>query len=302
MKNILLFGSSTKTGQHIKRIYNQYFQNISLYGFSRKKKDNYYFNLESLFFPEEMKVNKDFYIISLAPIWLFVPFIENYLETYSKSLIKGIIVTSSTSSITKKFSWNKYDKNLTRKLLFWENKLIELQKKYDLNVCLIRPTLIYGDIGEKQDKNISILLKVMRNLPFLPIPRNTGMRQPIHYSQLAECILKVIENINKNTQNSKKLEILNLGGDDELTYFEILKRIKINCPKKDMAKKCLIIKIPNRIFIFLCMPILLFSPKFFEALERLVINLNGFKRSHEISGKAKNLFPVKVKISKNKNA
>ena len=50
------------------------------------------------------------------------------------------------------------------------------------------------------------------------------------------------------------------------------------------------------------MPILLFSPKFFEALERLVVNLNGFKRSYEITGKAKNLFPVSVKISKNKNA
>ena len=49
-------------------------------GFLGKKKDNHYLNLESLFFPEEMKVNKDFYIISLAPIWLFVPFIEKYLE------------------------------------------------------------------------------------------------------------------------------------------------------------------------------------------------------------------------------
>ena len=302
MKSILLFGSSTITGQYIKRIYNLYFQNINLYGFSRTTKDKNYLDLESLFIPAEMKFEKEFYIISLAPIWLFVPFLEKYLEKYNKSSIKGIIVTSSTSSITKKYSWNEYDKKLTQKLLFWENKLIELQKKYDLNACLIRPTLIYGDIGEKQDKNISILLKVMRNLPILPIPKNTGMRQPIHYSQLAECILKVIENNNKNTQNSNKLEILNLGGDDELTYFEILKRIKINSPKKDMAKKCLIIKIPNRIFIFLCMPILLFSPKFFEALERLVVNLNGFKRSYEITGKAKNLFPVSVKISKNKNA
>ena len=43
----------------------------------------------------------------------------------------------------------------------------------------------------------------MRNLPILPIPKNTGMRQPIHYSQLAECILKVIENNNKNTKIQK---------------------------------------------------------------------------------------------------
>ena len=83
---------------------------------------------------------------------------------------------------------------------------------------------------------------------------------------------------------------------------KILKRIKISCPNKDRVKKCLIIKIPNRIFFLLCLPILLFSPKFFEGLERLVVNLNGFKRSNEISGKTKDLFPVKLNISKNKNA
>ena len=48
MKNIIVFGSSTKTGQYIKRIYNLYFQNINLYGFSRKAKDNYYLDLESI--------------------------------------------------------------------------------------------------------------------------------------------------------------------------------------------------------------------------------------------------------------
>jgi len=86
-----------------------------------------------------------------------------------------------------------------------------------------------------------------------------------------------------------------------LSYFEILKRIQTNAPIKDKAKNCLIIKIPNRVFFLLFLPVLIFSPKFFAALERIAIDLNGFTKSNQITGNKKKYFPIKVNSSKLKN-
>ena len=86
-----------------------------------EKNSNLFLDL-TLDFPKEIPTNQDFIIISLAPIWLIVPYLEyifhkRYLD---KKNVKGIIITSSTSIITKKYSWNRFDKNLYGKLMFWE--------------------------------------------------------------------------------------------------------------------------------------------------------------------------------------
>ena len=56
--------------------------------------------------------------------------LKKYLSKINSRRIKGIIVVSSTSTITKKYSWNKFDKELYSKLLFWENELMKLNKNY----------------------------------------------------------------------------------------------------------------------------------------------------------------------------
>ena len=103
----------------------------------------------------------------------------------------GIIVTSSTSVNTKRYAWNKFDKNLYMKISYWEEELINLNKEHNLNITIIRPSLIYGDIGYEEDKNLSLIIKIMKKFIFLPIPKETGIRQPIHYSQLIKCIIKL---------------------------------------------------------------------------------------------------------------
>ena len=253
-------------------------------------------DLKSFIIPDNLPLNEEFIIISLAPIWLFVPYLEWLLESkkFNKKLLLGIIITSSTSIITKKYSWNKFDNNLYKKLSYWEKRLHNLNKRFNLGISLIRPTLIYADIGNYSDQNISILIKIMKKLLILPLPNDTGLRQPIHFSQLGKSILNISKSYKEFTYKKRSVKIINLGGDEELTYEEILKRIKKSFPKSDKINNCIFIKIPNRFFFILCIPILIFSPKLFEALQRITINMNGFTKSYKISGSKKKNFPVKV--------
>ena len=124
MKSILLFGSSTKTGNYICKNYGVLTNYSKVYRFSRKKNADFYLDLKSDNFPKYF-FDKKFVIISLAPIWLFVPYLESLLDTkkIDKKNILGLIVTSSTSAITKKYAWNKYDQELSEKLISWERKL-----------------------------------------------------------------------------------------------------------------------------------------------------------------------------------
>ena len=294
MINIFLFGSSTKTGQYIESNCSEFIANSKIYGFSRKESSAFYLDLKSYIIPDGINFDKEFIIISLAPIWLFVPYLESFLKRkeINKNNILGIIVTSSTSVITKKYPWNKFDKNLYEKLFLWEEKLLFINRKYNIRSCIIRPTLIYGDIGKNSDNNISSLLKLMKKTFILPFPKNTGLRQPIHFSQLGQSILSISKSYLSDKSKKGTSKVLNLGGDEELTYQEILSRIRKSYSKTNNIN-CILLKIPNRLFLLLCIPIIIFSPRFYEAIQRITINMHGFKKSHEISGKQKKKFPVK---------
>ena len=110
--------------------------------------------------------------------------------------LKSIIAISSSSVITKKFSYNLFDRNLVYKL----QKAEEIIKNFlDLNIpCLIIcPTLIYGKSKNYEDNNLSLIKKLVQYSPFIILPKNTGLRQPLHCNQLALLIFeKINENIN----------------------------------------------------------------------------------------------------------
>ncbi len=296
MSEIKLFGGSTEAGKYFKKVYKNYLSKTKLISFSRSNADNTYFDLNSSFYPKELVLKEDTIIISLAPIWLFVPFLKNYINTKNQKKIKGIILTSSTSIITKKYSWNKFDKKLYSKLFYWEKELMKLNKKFNLKISLIRTSLIYGDIGFNEDKNLSLIINLMRKFIFLPIPKETGIRQPIHYSQLIKSILKISHSYISNSESKNgKLNIIDIGGDEELTYEKMLQRIKENMEFDYLLRKCFLIKIPNRIFFLILSPVILISPKYYESILRISINMGGFKPVYKISGEKKSKFPVIIK-------
>ena len=296
MSAIKLFGASTIAGKYLKKNYENYLNFTKLESFSRSNKSDIYFDLNSSLYPKQLDLKEDTIFISLAPIWLFVPFFKKYINELNRKKIKGIIVVSSTSRNTKKYSWNKFDKKLYSKLSYWEEELIKINKIFDLEITILRPSLIYGDLGYKEDKNISFITNLMRKFIFITIPQETGIRQPIHYSQLIKCILKISKSYLNSSINKKgQLNIIDIGGDEEINYETMLRIIQENTPSNSIFNKCFLIKIPNRIFFFMISPILLISPKYYESILRISVNMGGFKPSYKIHGEEKAKFPLRIK-------
>ena len=296
MVDIHLFGGTTPVGSSFCDKINKGFRdNYRIFKYSRNSKDSIYFDLKNT--KLKLTGNKsNSIIISYAPIWDLAFYIENILKSNEKSLknFDTIIATSSTSILTKKYAFNDYDKNLVNKLKNAEEKLISLSKQNQIRLKIIRPTMIYGKTKNKSDKNISKILKFMRFLPFIIFPRITGLRQPIHIDQLADVTLKVARDfLNLDNDISNESYILNVGGDNEISYFEMLLLIKLKMPKNDRARKCKIIPLPNALFYILTFPIIFISARYFESILRIQSIMRGFLPSYKITNTKMKLFPLK---------
>ena len=289
--NIYLFGKTSLSGEFFYNYFNLKKTKHKIYFFSRDKKKGNKFDLKN---PDSFSPinNEKFILISFAPIWHLANFLNHlsYSENLNLKNLRGIIACSSTSAITKRFEFNSYDKNLAKKLLRSEQKIISIAEKLNINCQIIRPTMIYGSFNEIRDNNISKILFIMRHLKIVFLPSNSGLRQPIHANQLAEVVyFLMLKSLKEKTKVIKNL--INLGGDITLNYVEIIETLKNSVDIDDTARKCLILKIPNRLFLVFILPVMIFSPRSFAALSRVCSNLSGFEKASDILRKKPKSFP-----------
>ena len=292
---IHLFGATTLSGQALIDNASKYFPDCEIKAYSRSSKNEIYGDLlNPNSFEFSNSLNSSF-LISFAPIWVLAPFLTKLSINKPEKLknIKGVIACSSSSLITKRFSTNKFDKSLVMNLEESENTILSVCKSLKIPCKILRPTLIYGQAGKFKDKNLSKIIKLMRFSLFLPIPSDTGFRQPIHSTQLAEVTLHLISQINTSSKSWEDQKYINLGGDDQIRYRDMLISLQKALPPLDKAKRCYLISIPNRFFLFLASPLLLFSPKMFAAIERISTNLSGFTPSHKLLGLKPKKFPLR---------
>ncbi len=291
--NIYLFGRSSLSGQAFYEYFNSQKNINKIYSFSRYSNKGYKLDLKQ---PSTFKLvdSNKFKIISFAPIWDLSYFLD-YLFIYERSKLKnleGIIACSSTSALTKRFESNDFDKKLSSILIRSEEKIIGIAQELKIDCQIIRPTLIYGNFKGLKDKNISKILFIMRNLKLLFLPSNTGDRQPIHAIQLAEVVYFIMKKllISKRKPN---INCINIGGDQILDFGQMIKTLKDSLNVNDRAKRCVIIKIPNRLFFILISPIIIISPKYFASLARICSNLSGFDKACDITKTEPKSFPCR---------
>ncbi len=287
--NIHIFGSSNPSGQALINLISNKLPSSKVFIFSRKNKTNFVdLDNASSYKPD---INEDYVLVSFAPIWKIAYFLDQLLIKKSSSLkkIKGLIICSSSSVMTKRFSSNKFDKDLYCKIYDSEDKILNFSKKLKKPLIIVQPTLIYGNVGEFKDRNINLIISIMRKIPFVFLPSNSGMRQPIHASQLAEFVF--LKFLSMKKENFKRNQKILLGGDFIFSYEVMLKKIQEALPENDKAKRCKIIIINQRLFFFLISPINLISPKWFESLFRINSDLAGFEKVSKLIKKKKFQFP-----------
>jgi hypothetical protein len=87
-------------------------------------------------------------------------------------------------------------------------------------------------------------------------------------------------------------ERIAVGGDITLSYAQMISALQQAQPLGDPARRCRLLPIPNRLFFLLAAPLLLLSPKAFEALLRMGANMSGFTAAHQLLGSEPQPFPV----------
>ena len=232
--------------------------------------------------------------ISFGPIWLLASFLDQLALEHPQRLagLRGLIACSSSSVITKRFAANRFDRELVLRLSAAESELLAICRRLEVPCRILQPTLIYGQAGPYGDRNLSKLLQLLRRLPCLPLPAESGLRQPIHASQLAAVALHIAEQLRGSGCDPSLPECITLGGDTTLSYASMISALQHAQPADDPARRCRLLPIPNRLFFSLAAPLLLRSPKAFEALLRMGANLSGFTPAHQLLGCEPQPFPV----------
>jgi uncharacterized protein YbjT (DUF2867 family) len=83
-----------------------------------------------------------------------------------------------------------------------------------LNWTILRPTMIYGDPG---DRNLSRLLPLLCRVPVLPVPGATRLQQPVHATDVADAVLAAAE------RPAAAGHIYDVAGPEPLTFTELLR-------------------------------------------------------------------------------
>jgi len=233
------------------------------------------------------------FVISFAPIWLFADFIYklSFENPHSFSGVCGVVACSSSSAVTKRFAFNQSDRRLVSRIVDAEDLLLAVCRRHSIPCHVLRPTMIYGGVGVGSDRNLSRLLWLMRRLPFLPLPAESGLRQPVNAFQLADVSLFLVHQLRLGFGEAFD-QCICLGGDTTLSYLDMVRLLQQAQPADDPARRCRLLPIPNRLFFSLAAPLLLRSPKTFEAVLRMGANLSGFTPAHQLLSREPQPFPV----------
>lgn len=295
MMHLHLFGAATPSGEALRQAVSTDASYGQLFAYSRSHSSLLLADFRDpvSFYPGGDPGAPGFWI-SFGPIWELAPFLERLAQDFSERLqgLRGLIACSSSSAITKRFAANHFDRELVARLTAAEDQLLATCRRLQLPCRILRPTLIYGRVGPYVDRNLSRLLQLMRRLPLLPLPAHTGLRQPIHASQLAAVALELVRQYTANGWDPLLPQRIALGGDSILSYSEILRALQQALPPSDPARRCRLVPVPNQLFFLLTAPLLLSSPKAYEAVLRMGADLADFIPSHQLLAKPPQAFPL----------
>ncbi len=216
--------------------------------------------------------------IGFAHLWQLAPFLDALALQQPQALarLRAVVACSSSSVITKRFAANRFDRELVARLGAAQDLLLERCSRLAVPCRILAPTLIHGRLGEASDRNLERLRTLLRRLPLLPLPDPTGLRQPIAATELAAVALDQARRLLAGEDLSG---LLPLGGDETLSYLEMLRRLQAGDPA---ARRCRLLPVPTRLFQALAAPLLLLSPKHFEAVLRISADLAGFSPAGEL--------------------
>jgi nucleoside-diphosphate-sugar epimerase len=102
-------------------------------------------------------------------------------------------------------------------------------RRSGLDWTILRPTMIYGDAG---DRNLSRLLRLLTRTPVLPVPGTGGcLHQPVHVADVAAAVLAAAQRLEAQRLDTQRLaapgarsgSLYNVAGPEPIPFGELLR-------------------------------------------------------------------------------
>ncbi len=148
-------------------------------------------------------------LVSLGPI-------RHALAQVEKGRRLGrVVALSSASTLFKTQSSDPAERELMAELLSLEQALEQACRERDIDLTLLKPTMIYGG---GRDGNVSRIGALVKHLGLVPYC-GKGLRQPVHADDLARVVVDCLK------LGRRAAGRYLLGGGETLDYPTLLKRV-----------------------------------------------------------------------------
>lgn len=118
-----------------------------------------------------------------------------------------------------------------------EDELLNLKNK--INITILRPTMIYGSM---RDRNMSKLIKFLDKSPVYPVFGNgKNLMQPVNGKDLAIAYKQVLDN-----EDVTKNKEYNLSGEKPIEYLELLKIVS-----SKLGQKTSFVRVPIKLSYYI---------------------------------------------------
>lgn len=172
-------------------------------------------------------------LVHCAPIW----FLPAHIEALQAAGLKRVIAFSSTSVISKTGSADEQEQALVSQLSKAETALRENCTRYEIDLTILRPSMIYG---YGRDQNVMQIARFIRRFGFMVlVGQAAGLRQPVHADDLVQAVFDTLESPITYDKT------YNLAGGEVLSYRAMVERIFTG-----LARKPKIISLP--LFVYRC--------------------------------------------------
>lgn len=181
--------------------------------------------------------------IALCPIWA-VPEHFARLEAHGAT---RLVALSSTSRFTKNESADAGERDVAQRLEGAEEAIHRWGAARGVSTVILRPTLIYDGL---HDKNITLIASFIRRRGWFPVlgPAN-GLRQPVHVDDVAAaCTAALTGGVSRQAYD--------LSGAETLSYRDLVGRVA-----KSVGVHPRVVALP-RLVLQLAVPVLRLLPAY----------------------------------------
>lgn len=150
--------------------------------------------------------------IAVCPLWV----LPEHMPLLAAAGARRLVALSSTSRFTKGGSPAASERAIATRLAIAEAEVLDRAHAHGIGVTILRPTMIYDGI---HDKNVARIARFILKAGFFPIAgAANGKRQPIHADDVAAACETVLG-------RDGLRDIYDISGGEVLAYREMVRRI-----------------------------------------------------------------------------